>query len=92
MFFSILPVPKSTTTFLFDSYREEEGGDGGEGGEVVGREPESGAEEMRREGGVVEEFSDGFAIEGGFGNFLEDETCAGGFAERDGDEVAWSES
>ena len=42
---------------------------------------------MRGERSLIKEISDGFAGEGGAGNFFEDDAGAGGATERDGDEV-----
>ena len=75
------------SSIFFDANWEEEGGAGGKWGEVVGGEPEGGAEEVRGEGGGVEEFGDGLARERGLGDFFEDDAGAGGFAEGDGDDV-----
>ncbi len=84
---NILPAPRSSSSFFLNPYREEEGGASREWGEVVGGEPEGGAEEVRGEGGGVEEFGDGLARERGLGDFFEDDAGAGGFAEGDGDDV-----
>ncbi len=76
------------SAFLLNSDGEEEGSGSGEGREVVGGEPEGGFEEVRGEGGGVEEFSDWLAGERGLRDFFEDDADAGSSAERDGDDVS----
>lgn len=71
-----------------DSYREKEGSTGREGREVVGGEPEGGFEEVRGDGGGVEEFDDWLAGERGLGDFFEDDTDTRSLAEGNSDDMS----
>ena len=59
-FFCLRKFSRLFPAGFFDADREDEGGDGGKGRKIIGREPEERFQKVRGKRGFIEEFFDGF--------------------------------